>query len=98
MEERDPALSAVADWQAVRSVGNGSVGSGTEEVKSGSSCEEQSDFELEADGSLPFYIIDVHEEVFGANMGTLYLFGKVYVMILKYKKYLIFRNFAYYLD
>ncbi|KAG8641227.1 hypothetical protein MANES_13G122900v8 [Manihot esculenta] len=77
VEERDPALSAVADWQAVRSVGNGSVGSGTEEVKSGSSYEEQSDFELEADGSLPFYIIDVHEEVFGANMGTLYLFGKV---------------------
>ncbi|KAF2295279.1 hypothetical protein GH714_032416 [Hevea brasiliensis] len=77
VEERDPALSAIADWQAVRSVGNGIVDSSTEELKSGSSSEEQSDFELEADGSLPFYIIDVHEEVFGANMGTLYLFGKV---------------------
>ncbi|KAF2295265.1 hypothetical protein GH714_032367 [Hevea brasiliensis] len=67
VEERDPALSAIADWQAVRSVGNGIVDSGTEELKSGSSSEEQSDFELEADGSLPFYIIDVHEEVKAAN-------------------------------
>ncbi|KDP31949.1 hypothetical protein JCGZ_12410 [Jatropha curcas] len=77
VEEKDHALSAMADWQAVRSGGNESVAGVSEEVKSGSSCEEQSEFELDADGSLPFYIIDAHEEVFGANLGTLYLFGKV---------------------
>ncbi|EEF38804.1 DNA polymerase alpha catalytic subunit [Ricinus communis] len=77
IEEKDPAFSAMADWQAVRSGGNGSVAGVTEEVKSGVVCDEQSEFELEADGSLPFYIIDAHEEIFGANMGTLYLFGKV---------------------
>ncbi|KAJ7952842.1 DNA polymerase [Quillaja saponaria] len=41
------------------------------------SSDENSDFNLESDGSLPFYIIDAHEELYGANMGTLYLFGKV---------------------
>lgn len=76
-EERDPALSATAGWQEVRTSGNGSVGGVIEEVKIGSNCEEQMEFELDTDGSLPFYIIDAHEEVFGANMGTLYLFGKV---------------------
>ncbi|XP_065875108.1 DNA polymerase alpha catalytic subunit [Euphorbia lathyris] len=76
-EEKDSALSAMADWQAVKNSGNGSVSDVTNQVKSVANCEDQSDFELEADGSLPFYIIDAHEEVFGANMGTLYLFGKV---------------------
>ncbi|XP_039115644.1 DNA polymerase alpha catalytic subunit-like isoform X2 [Dioscorea cayenensis subsp. rotundata] len=32
---------------------------------------------LDSDGSLPFYVIDASEEPFGANAGTLYLFGKV---------------------
>ncbi|WCJ31178.1 DNA polymerase alpha catalytic subunit [Euphorbia peplus] len=77
IEEKDPALSAMADWQAVKNSGNGSVGDVIDHVKSVQNCDDQSDFELEADGSLPFYIIDAHEEVFGANMGNLYLFGKV---------------------
>lgn len=69
-EERDPALSATAGWQAVRNAGNGTV-------SCSDSVEEKSDFELDSDGSLPFYILDVHEELFGANAGNLYLFGKV---------------------
>ncbi|KAJ4828983.1 hypothetical protein Tsubulata_020636 [Turnera subulata] len=79
-EERDPALSATAGWKALRSGGgNESVESDgvKENGKGGVSCEEQSEFDLDADGSLPFYIIDAHEEIFGANMGTVYLFGKV---------------------
>lgn len=72
-EERDPALSAAAGWKEVRSGGGGGV---MEEVESGASVE-QSEFEVDRDGSLPFYIIDAHEEIFGANIGTIYLFGKV---------------------
>lgn len=70
-EERDPALSAMAGWQAVRSAGNGTV-------SCSDSGEEKSEFELDSDGSLPFYILDAHEELFGANAGNLYLFGKVH--------------------
>lgn len=70
-QERDPALSATAGWQAVRNTRNGIV-------ISSDSGGEKSDFKLDCDGSLPFYILDVHEELFGANAGNLYLFGKVY--------------------
>lgn len=71
-DKEDPSLSATAGWQAVRNSGNGDVSS-VKEIKS----EEKTDFELSPDGSLPFYILDAHEEIYGANMGTLYLFGKV---------------------
>ena len=80
-EERDPALSATAGWKEVMSGKNGGEAGGgariVEEVKSGANCEEQSEFDMDGDGSLPFYILDAHEEIFGANMGTIYLFGKV---------------------
>jgi DNA polymerase alpha subunit A len=77
-EEKDPALSAAtAGWQAVRSGGNGSVGGVAKEVINGFSSEEKLDFDVDSDGLLPFYIVDAHEEFYGANMGTLYLFGKV---------------------
>lgn len=75
-EEKDPALSATAGWKAVRNGGICDVG-GALEVNSGSNSEETLDFDLDSDGSLPFYIIDAHEELYGANMGTIYLFGKV---------------------
>lgn len=68
---KDPALSATAGWQAVRSEGSGNVDS-VADISEG-----KSDFDIEADGSLPFYIVDAHEEFFGANMGTVFLFGKV---------------------
>ena len=75
-EEKDPALSATAGWQAVRNGGAGDASCATE-VSNTSNSEDSSDFDLEGDGVLPFYMIDAHEEFYGANMGTLYLFGKV---------------------
>ncbi|XP_057454382.1 DNA polymerase alpha catalytic subunit-like [Lotus japonicus] len=72
--EEDPTLSAAtAGWQAAkRSTGGGGEINGAVS-KDGLSAE----FNLEADGSLPFFILDAHEEYYGANMGTVYLFGKV---------------------
>lgn len=75
-EENDPALSAIAGWQAVRSGGTGDIG-GAAEVNTGPISEENLGFDLDSDGSLPFYFLDAHEEFYGGNMGTLYLFGKV---------------------
>ena len=77
-EEKDMTLSsATAGWQAVRTGGNpGTVHEGEMDNPS-LNCEEKADFELGSDGSLPFYILDAHEEIFGANAGNLYLFGKV---------------------
>ncbi|KAH9711929.1 DNA polymerase alpha catalytic subunit [Citrus sinensis] len=69
--EKDPLLSATAGWKEV-SGGNMVL----DEGKSGLNCQE-SEFEVDDDGSLPFYILDAHEQLSGANMGTLYLFGKV---------------------
>lgn len=68
-EGKDPALSAAAGWQAVRSAGNGS--------NVCNSAVANPDFVMESDGSLPFYILDAHEEFYGANAGNIYLFGKV---------------------
>jgi DNA polymerase alpha subunit A len=67
--------SAAAGWMKVcgdgENVGiNGGVASGNADV------DESSEFELK-DGALPFYILDAYEEPFGANSGTVYLFGKV---------------------
>ncbi|XP_022149463.1 DNA polymerase alpha catalytic subunit-like [Momordica charantia] len=70
-EENNPALSATVGWQAVRSEGSENADSAAE------ISEEKSDFDIDTDGSLPFYIIEAHEELFGANSGTVYLFGKV---------------------
>ncbi|XP_034689453.1 DNA polymerase alpha catalytic subunit [Vitis riparia] len=77
-EEKDLTLSAAtAGWQAVRNGGNPSAGYEGEVVNPSLNCEEKADFLLDSDGSLPFYILDAHEEFYGANMGNLYLFGKV---------------------
>ncbi|KAE9449676.1 hypothetical protein C3L33_18427, partial [Rhododendron williamsianum] len=75
-EEKNPALSATAGWQAVRNAGNGSIGLDGGEMNPALNSEEKPDFELDSDGSLPFYILDVHEEFYGANAGNVYLFGK----------------------
>lgn len=67
----DPKLCATAGWQAARSAGGG-------EIKTADlNNQQQSELKLEPEGSLPFYILDAYEEYYGANMGTLYLFGKV---------------------
>ncbi|XP_027078338.2 DNA polymerase alpha catalytic subunit [Coffea arabica] len=76
-EETDSALSATAGWQAVKTAGNEAVSSNGSGVNQSLNNEDKSDFELNSDGSLPFYILDAHEEFYGANAGNLYLFGKV---------------------
>ncbi|CAN8251389.1 unnamed protein product [Cochlearia groenlandica] len=72
MKEKDAALSATAGWK--EAMGKGGPDS---EATFASNCEGQTEFDLDADGSLRFYILDAYEEAFGASMGTIYLFGKV---------------------
>ncbi|XP_051126986.1 DNA polymerase alpha catalytic subunit [Andrographis paniculata] len=79
-EPRDSALSATAGWQAVRIAGQNVAADSSipgPGVNPGKSSEEKMDFEVESDGSLSFYILDAHEEIYGANAGNIYLFGKV---------------------
>lgn len=72
LKEKDSALSATAGWKEAM------VKGGTENgAPLSSNCEGQTEFDLDADGSLRFYILDAYEEAFGASMGTIYLFGKV---------------------
>lgn len=82
-EAKDPALCATVGWKAVRSAGQNGMVDGNEsrpEVNQIKITEEKLDFEVETDGSLPFYILDAHEEIYGANAANLYLFGKVYCL------------------
>ncbi|KAK9166291.1 hypothetical protein Scep_001482 [Stephania cephalantha] len=76
--EMDPAMSATAGWKALCSEkkGNGDLGPGEADAKL-NHTDDKSEFELDSDGSLLFYMIDAHEEIFGNNAGNLYLFGKV---------------------
>ncbi|XP_057770285.1 DNA polymerase alpha catalytic subunit [Salvia miltiorrhiza] len=77
-EAKDPALSASVGWQAVSAGIIDCKGTGFEVGgNQATSSEEKLDFEVESDGSLPFYILDAHEEIYGANAGNVYLFGKV---------------------
>ncbi|XP_056173240.1 DNA polymerase alpha catalytic subunit [Syzygium oleosum] len=76
-EEKDPRLSATAGWKAVISEGLENSGSVAGAIRNGAISEEKLDFELNLDGTLPFYMFDAHEEIYGANAGNLYLFGKV---------------------
>jgi DNA polymerase alpha subunit A len=71
----DPKSYATAGWKAAR---NGAGGGGETNIADlNSNNQQNSEFNLEPEGSLPFYILDAYEEYYGANMGTLYLFGKV---------------------
>lgn len=58
---------------AVRAAGNGNAA----EINHSSNSDEKHEFEVESDGSLPFYLLDAHEEFYGVNAGNIYLFGKV---------------------
>ncbi|XP_019267003.1 PREDICTED: DNA polymerase alpha catalytic subunit [Nicotiana attenuata] len=75
-EVKDSGLSATAGWQALRNAGSG-VSNCNDSGAKLVDTEEKTDFELDSDGSLPFFILDAHEELYGANAGNLYLFGKV---------------------
>lgn len=77
-EEKDTTLcAATAGWQVVRNGGIPGGGYEGEVITPSLNCEEKADFVLDSDGSLPFYLLDAHEEFYGANMGNIYLFGKV---------------------
>jgi hypothetical protein len=49
-----------------------------EHLRDGVICDGSS-LPLDAEGRLPFFLIDAHEEPYEANPGTIYLFGKVCV-------------------
>ncbi|CAN6456178.1 unnamed protein product [Victoria cruziana] len=72
----NPESAATAGWQSVWKGESNSVNN-TPESKS--ECEKNSEFFLDPDGSLPFYVLDAYEELYGENRGKIYLFGKVKV-------------------
>nr|VDD25910.1 unnamed protein product [Brassica oleracea] len=55
---------------------NATVDTKEKEAMCKGGTENGAEFDLDADGSLRFYILDAYEEAFGASMGTVYLFGK----------------------
>ncbi|GJN17047.1 hypothetical protein PR202_gb04085 [Eleusine coracana subsp. coracana] len=67
--------SATAGWMKICSDGSNGEGEGGMASDYIADVNESSEFELK-DGALPFYILDAYEEPFGANSGTIYLFGK----------------------
>ncbi|KAK1300169.1 DNA polymerase alpha catalytic subunit [Acorus calamus] len=91
--KKEKSFSLNAKLEAEGSVALASASAALEDVWKGQDCKSSDcgvgaiksndddvgklEFDLESDGSLPFYIIDAHEEFYGANSGTLYLFGKV---------------------
>ncbi|KNA17466.1 hypothetical protein SOVF_079750 [Spinacia oleracea] len=75
-EENIKSFSAATEWQAINNAGEGS-GAGGKPVETSLGSDEKPEFVLETDGSLPFYILDAYEEMYSANAGTIYLFGKV---------------------
>uniref|UniRef100_A0A0E0JRI1 DNA polymerase n=1 Tax=Oryza punctata TaxID=4537 RepID=A0A0E0JRI1_ORYPU len=70
--------SATAGWMKICGDGDNAGGEEAVAANSNAGVDESSEFELK-DGALPFYILDAYEEPFGANSGTIYLFGKVEV-------------------
>lgn len=68
---------ATAAWQAIS---KGVTGINTQ-VKKEEALEDNvvdgNSLPVDVEGRLPFFLLDAHEEAFGANPGTLYLFGKV---------------------
>lgn len=76
--------SATAGWMKICGNGQNAVGEEGVTVDGNTNVDESSEFELK-DGALPFYILDAYEEPFGANSGTVYLFGKVNSTTLKFQ-------------
>ncbi|XP_031475754.1 DNA polymerase alpha catalytic subunit [Nymphaea colorata] len=72
----NPEYAATAGWQSVWQGENNSANSATE---SKPEFEKNSEFFLDSDGSLPFFVLDAYEELHGENRGKIYLFGKVKV-------------------
>ncbi|KAG9444049.1 hypothetical protein H6P81_015389 [Aristolochia fimbriata] len=76
--EENSVPSAAAGWKEVCEVKKENLEGGLNGgVAANVTDEGASEFVLDSDGTLPFYMIDAHEEANEANQGTLYLFGKV---------------------
>jgi DNA polymerase alpha subunit A len=75
--------SATAGWMKICGDGENAVGAGEVAVDGHVDVDERSEFELK-DGALPFYILDAYEEPFGVNSGTVYLFGKVNIILTEF--------------
>jgi DNA polymerase alpha subunit A len=78
----DTGNGATAAWRAIST---GVTGNSTtanikkeEHLRDGVICDGSS-LPLDAEGRLPFFLIDAHEEPYEANPGTIYMFGKVCV-------------------
>jgi DNA polymerase alpha subunit A len=69
-------MSATAGWMKICSDGVNGGSDGGVAAGCNADVDDDSEFELK-DGALPFYVLDAYEEPFGANSGTIYLFGKV---------------------
>jgi len=78
----DTGKGATAAWHAISKgvTRNGAAADVKEEDNATDRVtSDGSSLPLNAEGRLPFFLIDAHEEPYGANPGTIYLFGKVCV-------------------
>lgn len=76
----DTGKGATAAWHAISKgvSGKGAVADvKKEEDVNDRITSDSSSLPLNAEGRLPFFLIDAHEEPYGANPGTIYMFGKV---------------------
>lgn len=86
-EEKDPTFSASAGLQAVVS------SSLSDDFGPGLNSDGKFPFVVDADGSMPFYMIDAYEEYNGSNAGNIYLFGKVFWLVYVYVRCTIYMLF-----
>lgn len=76
----DHGKGATAAWHAISKSTTGNktaIDTRKEEVLKDNVVLDGNSLPVNAEGRLNFYLIDAHEEPYGANPGTLYLFGKV---------------------
>lgn len=67
---------ASAPWHSSMEVGSEKAPK-VEDAEEGTIAVDTGALQLDSDGKLNFFLIDAYEEAFGANPGTIFLFGKV---------------------
>lgn len=75
----DTGKGATAAWHAISKggTGNGAAAQSKREDDVNDKIASDGSLPLNAEGRLPFFFIDAHEEPYGGNPGTVYMFGKV---------------------
>ncbi|KAL2611548.1 hypothetical protein R1flu_023240 [Riccia fluitans] len=76
VERPETTERASAAWHSIRD-GSSMKTTKKEEIIGENVDEANGSLPLDGDGKLSFYFVDAYEESFGANPGTVYLFGKV---------------------